>query len=270
VIRRYGWGHSLALGGNLRVARTITPEGRPFIIHACEGVDEQARMELQGLERLRLLDQYTVLVHGLAIDRAGCALMRDRQASLVVCPSSNSFLFGAVPDISMLSGIERIALGNDSPLTAEGDLLDEIRFAMRALRLSPSAAYDMVTVVAANILRLEDSEGSINETGVADLIAIRDRNQSPAEALETLSMKDVEFVMIGGRVQLASEGIMGRLPFEATQGLEPLVIDGWIRWLRAPVKTLLRKAEEVLGKDEVQLGCRKVQIQAGSEVANVC
>ena len=48
VVQRYGWGHSLALGGDLRAARSATPEGHAFIVHACEGVDDEAREELWG------------------------------------------------------------------------------------------------------------------------------------------------------------------------------------------------------------------------------
>jgi len=262
VVQDYGWGHSLALGGDIRQVRAATPLGRPFILHDCEGVDEQAREELWGLERLGVLDSSTVLVHGLAIDQDGVALMRDRRASLIVCPSSNKFLFGKVPDLSLLSKIENIALGSDSPLTAEGDLLDEIRFAMHFCEISASAAYRMVTTAPAAILRLENAEGSIKESGFADLIAVRDTGQLFAERLKTLSMNDVELVMIGGRVQLASESMLERLPFAAIHGLEPLSIDGSIRWLRAPVKALLHQAEEVLGRGEVRLGCRRLFIPA--------
>jgi cytosine/adenosine deaminase-related metal-dependent hydrolase len=245
--------------------RAATPEGLPFIVHACEGVDERARAELRGLERLGLLDQSAVLVHGLAIDRAGVALMRDRRASLIVCPSSNDFLFGRLPDLSLLSEVEQIALGNDSPLTAEGDLLDEIRFAMRCCGVSASRAYQMVTTVPASILRLSDAEGFIRESGFADVIAVRDTGGSPAERLETMSMVDVEFVMIGGRVHLVSDLLMKRLPISQTQGLESLSIDGTTRWLRSPVTSLLEKTEEVLGKGEVRLGSRRIVIPAGAE-----
>ncbi len=71
--------------------------------------------------------------------------------------------------------------------------------------------------------------------------------------------------MIGGRVQLASEAILERLPLSAIQGLEPLWIDGTIRWLRAPVKELLRKTEEVLGKGEVRLAGKTVRILERNE-----
>jgi len=270
VVQKYGWGHSLALGGDLREARASAAQGWPFIVHACEGTDEQARDELLGIERLGLLDDGTVLVHGLAMDRAGVALMRDRRASLVICPSSNQFLFGRLPYLSLLNGIERIALGSDSPLTGEGDLLDEIRFAMRFCGISASAVYRMVTSVPAAILRLADSEGSLKESGVGDLIAVCDTGQEPADRLETLSMNDVEFVMIGGSVQLASEAILQRLPTAAIMGMEPLSVDGSVRWLRAPVAMLLQEAEQLLGHGEVRLGSRKVVAPAGVEAQRVC
>ena len=72
-------------------------------------------------------------------------------------------------------------------------------------------------------------------------------------------MTDVEFVIIRGRVQLASEAVWKLLPPQAKQGLEPLWIEGSIRWLRAPVRELLRKAEAVLGFGEVRLGGRLIR-----------
>jgi hypothetical protein len=118
----------------------------------------------------------------------------------------------------------------------------------------------MVTESPAAVLRLGDQEGSITVTGVGDLMAVRDTGQGGAERLKGLSMHDVEFVMVGGSVQLASETIMKRLSGTMVQGLEPLWIEGTIRWLRAPVRELLLKAEEVLGKGEVRLGGRPVRI----------
>jgi hypothetical protein len=128
----------------------------------------------------------------------------------------------------------------------------------------------MVTTLAASILRLEAGEGSITVSGLGDLIAVRDTGQGPADRLETLSMKDVEFVMIGGHVRLVSEAVMEQLPLSTRRGLEPLSIDGTIRWLYAPVKMLLRKTEEVLGKGEVRLGGRALRIPADVELTHVC
>lgn len=269
VVQKVGWGHSLALGGDLCAARAATPAGGPFIVHVCEGVDDLARAELRALDQLGLLDEFAVLVHGLALDPAGVALLRERHASMIVCPSSNYFLYRQLPDMRLLGEIERVALGNDSPLTAHGDLLDEIRFAVDVCNVSPQQACRMVTSVPAAVLRLDDSAGSIKESGPADLIAVRDTGGFAADRLLTLSMEDVELVMIAGRVQLASDAILEKLPPSAMEGLEPLLIGTAARWLRAPVGELLRRAEEVLGKDQVCFGERTLRT-ASVEIAHVC
>lgn len=263
VVQQYGWEHSLAFGADLRAAHAATPRGSAFIVHACEGVDEESHAELWQLNQMGVLDESSVIVHGLAIDDEGVALMRQRDASLVICPSSNHFLFGKVPDIGLLGGIRRIALGSDSSLTAEGDLLDEIRFAVRFCGVPPRFAYRMVTESAAAILRLANGEGSIRVCGAGDLIAIRDTHRHAANLLQTLSAQDVELVMIAGRVQLASEEVFARLPSPARKGLEPLWVEGMVRWLRAPVKELLRQAEGELGVDAVQLGGKPIRIPEG-------
>jgi hypothetical protein len=258
VVRKYGWGHSLALGGDLRAARANTPAEYPFIVHACEGVDGQARQELWELDRLGLLEARTILVHGLAIDQSGAALLHERRTSLVVCPSSNHFLFDTLPDLSQLERIENLTLGNDSPLTAEGDLLDEIRFALRFCEISPPVVYDMVTAAPATLLRLKDAEGFIDNSGVADLIAVRDTSREAADTLATLSANDIELVISRGRVQLASNDILEQLPLAAKQDLEPLFMDGAMRWLRAPVRKLFHATTQILGEDMLRLGSREV------------
>ena len=258
VVQEYGWAHSVGLGANLRAARTATPAGRPFIVHACEGTDRRARDEVELLEEWGILDEFAVLVHGLALDREGVVLVRNRGASLILCPSSNFFLFGVVPDLSLLGAVPRMAIGSDSPLTATGDLLDEFRFAVSMCGTPVHEAYRMVTSQAAGILRLGNGEGSLRRGGVADLIAVSAEGCEPAERLAVLSMHEVDLVLIGGAVQLASEKMLERLPAAAVEGLEPLLIGEAVRWVRAPVSQLLEKAEEALGEGQVSLGGRAV------------
>jgi len=259
VVQQYGWAHSPMLGGDLRKAHSSTPDRRAFIVHACEGVDDLARQEIFELDRRGVLDRSTVLVHGLALDEAGVALMRERQASLIVCPSSNQFLFGRMPDMELLGTIQNVAMGTDSPLTAAGDLLEEIRFAIESCGIAPDQAYRMTTKTPGTILRLEDGAGVLGISGPADLIAVRDTGEDAVERLRTLSMTDIEFVVIRGHVQLASEAVWKLLPLQVKRGLEPLWIEGSVRWLRAPVRELLRKTEAVLGFGEVRLGGRLIR-----------
>jgi cytosine/adenosine deaminase-related metal-dependent hydrolase len=261
VVHSNGWAHSPSLGGDLLSARRATPAGGAFVMHACEGTDAIAREELWFLDRLGLLDAATVLVHGLAIDERGAALMRERNVSLIACPSSNHFLFGRLPNLSLLNG-GQVVLGSDSPLTAAGDLLDEIRFALRHCGITPESAYCMVTDASALVLRIGKGAGRIAPQASADLVAVRDTGEDPASLLARLSHEQVELVMIDGRVQLASKEILGRLPAPFREGLEPLWMEGSVRWLRAPISKLLREAEEVLGRSRVRLGGKRVQSPA--------
>lgn len=266
VVRKFGWEHSLKFGGDVRSSHAATPPGCTFIVHACEGIDEAAWQEIFELDECGVLDARTVLVHGLALDVHGAALMQQRNASLVICPSSNRFLFGKTPDSDVLRNISKLALASDSPLTARGDLLDEIRFATCACNLSSSDCYRMVTDSADSILRLGNSVGTMRVGCAGDAIAVRDTYRGPAETLASISYRDVEFVMIAGRVQLASNTVYKRLPQTETGGLEPLWVDGTLRWLRAPVKELLRNAEEVLGQGIVRLGGKPICIHDSFEV----
>ena len=79
VAQDCGWGHSLAFGGDLRAARSATPKDGAFIVHACEGIDREAWAELWELDRLNVLDEDTVIVHGLAIDDEGAALLGSEE-----------------------------------------------------------------------------------------------------------------------------------------------------------------------------------------------
>jgi ubiquinone/menaquinone biosynthesis C-methylase UbiE len=260
VVQRYGWGHSLRFGGDLKAAYDATPEDAPFLVHACEGVDSASFLELGELNNIGVLNDRTILIHGLALDANGAEMLRRRGVSLIVCPSSNFFLFGEVPSLDIADAVDAIALGSDSPLTSCGDFLDEIRFAVQHCGFSPQRIYSMVTESPAAMLRFPDSYGSLRISAPGDVIAVRDRGFLPAETLCSLSCKDVELVLRNGRVSLASEEMVRRLPAGARDGLEPLSIGGTIRWLRAPVGKMLREAESVLGKDQVKLSGKPVRV----------
>jgi Amidohydrolase family len=269
VVKKYGWAHSVALGGDLRAARAATPLGSTFILHAGEGVDDLSRDELQRLDELGVLDAFTVIVHGLGFNPDGVALMNERGSALVVCPSSNEFLFRRIPDRGVIGKIRRVALGSDSPLTAAGDLSDEIRFAVNRCGLSPPDAYDMATDSAAEILQLGEGEGSIVECGVGDVIAIADAGVSACERMKSVRWEDIELVIIAGSVQLASTSMLERIPRSLLDGLEALAVDGTVRWVRAPIREMLDWAETVLGAGNVRLGGKPIRAAERAEARNV-
>jgi cytosine/adenosine deaminase-related metal-dependent hydrolase/ubiquinone/menaquinone biosynthesis C-methylase UbiE len=254
VITNYGWEHSLAFAKDIRSALEGTPANTPFLIHACEGVDHVAANELYKLDAIGAIEERTVLIHGLALDAKGAALLNERRSSLVICPSSNSFLFEKTLTRDLLHSVERLALGSDSPLTSNGDLLDEIRFASWACELNEDRLFSMVTDEAARVLRLQNGEGSLRVDAAADLIAVTQRTGSPANILSELSWRDVELVIVGGLVQLASSEIFYRLKAQMRQALVPLMVEDEVRWLRAPAASLLKAAETILGSGNVHVG----------------
>jgi hypothetical protein len=258
VVKNYGWAHSVALGEDLRAARAARPPGGVFIVHAGEGVDDFSRDELRRLDESGVLDAHTVVVHGLSFNRDCVALMNKCGSALVVCPSSNEFLFGRTPDMELIGKIRRVALGSDSPLTAAGDLLDEIRFAIDHCGVAPSDAYDMVTHGAAEILQLKRGEGSIVESGVGDVIAIADSGECVRERMKKIGWEDIELVVIGGCVQLASASVLERIPRMLADGLEAISVDGTLRWVRAPIREMLHRAEAVQGEGSVRLGGKRI------------
>jgi cytosine/adenosine deaminase-related metal-dependent hydrolase len=257
VMRDFGWAHSLAFDSDLPSKFASTSNHSPFVIHAAEGVDEQTSNEIAQLERLGILGERTILVHGLNCSSGDIDLINHRGTALVVCPSSNDFLFGTTWTGSRLHQVSRFVLGTDSPISASGDMLDEIRFSASKLELSPTELYEMCTSRSAAILRLHQREGTIRAGGVADFLAVRDNGLAPASRLLELRPRDIELVFVGGRVHLASEEGLQRLPDSFRQGLFPLAIDGSIRWVRAPLPHLFREAQAVLG-DDLLLGHKQV------------
>jgi ubiquinone/menaquinone biosynthesis C-methylase UbiE len=258
VVANYGWAHSVAFATDIASALKRTALDEPFFIHACEGVDQTSADELEVLDAIGAIEERSVLVHGLALDDTGAMLLNQRRASLIICPSSNHYLFGKTLTSGQLRSIERLAIGSDSPLTANGDLLDELRFARFACNLSAEELYGLVTDRAVRVVRLSRGEGTLRATALADLIAIRHRIGTSSTILTESSWRDVELVLIGGIVQLASSQIFDRLPTKLKKGLSPLVVEGELRWLRAPVSNLLDSAESVLGRGNVRIGGLRV------------
>jgi ubiquinone/menaquinone biosynthesis C-methylase UbiE/cytosine/adenosine deaminase-related metal-dependent hydrolase len=249
VITDFGWAHSLSLDPQLASKFARSPSGTPFILHAAEGVDGASLEEVFELDRMHALDERTVLVHGLACTPVAAALINQRLAAVILCPTSNKFLFHRFPSSSLVHSLNKVSLGSDSPLTAAGDLLDEIRFAHTQMGLHANSVYGMVTNQPADILRLRRGEGRLRPGSIADILVVRDRGLSPAETLAQLSVDQIELVIRAGRVQLAGPELFARLPAAFTNGLEPFEVEGLARWVRAPVHQLITDAEEVLGSD---------------------
>ena len=231
VVKRYGWAHSPAFEPALRACYEATPPGAPFLIHAGEGTSDDAETEIFRLHELGVLDERTVLIHAVGFREQGWELIRKTGASVVWCPRSNLFTLGRTlsPDV-IASGVP-IALGTDSPLTAEGDLLDEIRTAREM-----GGGYN--ASVATWILNLPEQAD--------DWVAAPAFGEPP------------ELVVIGDRIHLIGPRLARALPPHICREFYPLRIETrppvLVRW---NVPRMLQEAERHLGED-VRLAGRRV------------
>lgn len=194
VVTRYGWAHSLYVEGEARArqSQASTPTDWPWIIHAAEGVDDEAREEFWRLDRLGCLRSNTLIVHGVALGGPERRRLCAASAGLVWCPSSNLHLFGATADVAELVWEGRVALGTDSRLSGSRDLLEELRTAAGRVVMSPGMLECLVTWDAARLLRLAD-RGVIAPGARADLLVI------PAGMLlHRVRRSDIRLVIVDG------------------------------------------------------------------------
>ncbi len=264
VVQDFSWAHSLSFDQNIPERLATSSPGKPFIIHAGEGTDRVSRQEVRQLQELNLLTQKTVLVHGLALTRADMALLNKYKTSVILCPTSNRLLFGKTLDALTIASLDRVALGSDSSLTAAGDLLDELHCLASQVGVPSTALYKMVTAQPASMLHLDQGEGTIVSGAPADLIAVRRRReQSPCEVISTLTLEQIELVLLAGRVHLASPTLYHQLPPCSRQGMHCVEIltphQAVRRWIRAPLPALFASAEQVLGVRNVRLGNKEVR-----------
>jgi cytosine/adenosine deaminase-related metal-dependent hydrolase len=236
VLPDYGWAHSLALDGEIKVreSRRSTPAGRPWFIHAGEGVDEPAQREFATLESMQCIGPNTLLIHGVAFTGAERERLAERGAGLIWCPSSNYFLFGSTADCTDLITRGRVALGSDSRLSGAGDLLDELAVARGSCAVPEADLELMVTSVAAALLGLND-RGALRAGALADLV-ILPRNLALSAARRT----DLRCVMRGGVMRYGDADLAHDLLAAGQRA--PVIVDGQQKVLERSIAEFLRTA----------------------------
>jgi cytosine/adenosine deaminase-related metal-dependent hydrolase len=225
VVERFGYSHSLHIDGDaVADSHRQTPADWPWLIHAGEGVDADAKAEIDRFDRLGCLSPNVVFVHGVAFCRQAAERVIAAGAGLVWCPSSNQFLFDATADVRAFDDADRLALGSDSRLSGERDLLDELRTAHATRQLSAEGLARTVTTGAAQLLRLAGA-GRIAVAAAADITVVRATDSCPFETLVAASRQEVRLTMIGGR-PLIGEPALSRVFAAAAVETMPALLDG--------------------------------------------
>lgn len=244
VLRKYGWSHSIGHGSELKKSFKKS-HGKPFIIHAGEGIDAQSTSEINQLIKIGLISENTVLVHGTALKPKQIDNLTKAKASLVWCPASNIYLFGQTVDVSILNGQIRVALGTDSTMSGSATLLDELQFAQTTGLAAKKELLKMVTSIPASIFKMTNGSGFLKEGSPADLIVVKDIGKPPEEILLNLKPGDIELVLVNGQPRLASESLAGFMDL----GNSNARIGGISKWIYGDVESLKNRIQEQVGEE---------------------
>jgi cytosine/adenosine deaminase-related metal-dependent hydrolase len=186
--------HQKAVDGNM-----------PFITHCSEGFDDETRRDVRTLERLGALDEYTVLVHGLAFSKDDIDLLKKKNVHVVWCADSNLYMYEKTTDIGYLleKGVN-VSIGTDSPMSGSLNILEEMRIGRKHFLteygkdLPDKQIVRMVTANPSKALRLEKN-GKLEEGYLADLVLFAANDaKDPYSAVVDAKLRDVRLVVIEG------------------------------------------------------------------------
>jgi cytosine/adenosine deaminase-related metal-dependent hydrolase len=215
IVDRYGFSHSLHIdGAAVAASHRQTPRDWPWMIHAAEGVDASARAEIDAFDRLGCLTPNTVFIHGVGFGGPAAQRVIKAGAGLVWCPSSNQFLFNVTADVRAFDDADRLALGSDSRLSGDRDLLDELKCAHATRQLSAEGLCRTVAAGAAGLLRLPHG-GRLTIGAPADLVVMPRNESCPYDTLVGATRQDVRLTMVDGQPRVSQPALAA--VFEATK-----------------------------------------------------
>lgn len=186
-----------------------TGQGRPFIYHLSEGVDEHARERFFDLQAVpEALNRHLVCIHAVGVEAEDFPALKGI-AGIVWSPSSNLLLYGQTCKIQQAktSGVP-IAIGADWSPSGCKNLLGELKVARAVSQHLGNVLNDMelvagVTCVPAAMIGWDHRLGSIEKGRWADLLILEGRVDAPYTHLINAQENAIRAVLIDGRVRLA-------------------------------------------------------------------
>ncbi len=234
VLREYGWAHSLHFNTAEEIVRSYrsTPKDWPWFIHLAEGTDEVAAGEYQRLKALGCVGENTVFVHAVGIlaeDMVDAQLHakaigefpvgHGSEFPVVWCPTTNMYLLGHTGHARM-GWNTGVFIGSDSRLTADGDLLDEMRFAATRYSSYPDLnGHQFVVYLVTNPFfrwnGLENRLTPFHPKNCADFIVISSSDNSEHQLCNS-RRADLALIIRGGVPQIGAPELMAKFPHVPT------------------------------------------------------
>ena len=164
---------------------------------------------VEYLDRLGVIDERTLVVHGVQFDDEDLGRLARRGATLVTCPRSNQWVGVGLPPIERFyrSGVA-IAVGTDSLASVDDlNLFNELKTMHEIAPAVPAAKLlESATLVGARALGLDAELGSLTAGKRAEILAIA--LPGPVEDIEEHLVSGID----PSRIQhLGTPGTLGTL-----------------------------------------------------------
>ena len=188
-----------------------------LLLHLSEGTDERAREHFLAL---RLADETWAItpslagIHCVALEPEDFGVLAENGGSMVWSPLSNLLLYGQTANVEAAkeAGV-RIGIGSDWSPSGSKSLLGELKVARivaaeRGIGFSDRDILAMATRDAAEILKWDESLGSIEAGKRADLLVVYGRSTDPYGGLLAAGETQISLVVIDGVPRLGNERMM--------------------------------------------------------------
>jgi cytosine/adenosine deaminase-related metal-dependent hydrolase len=176
--------------------------GKPFVMHIGEGVNEAAGKEINEVIRWNYLSRKKMIaVHGIAMTKKQATAFKG----LVWCPASNYLLTGQTADVYELGNTIPVVFGTDSTLSAGWNAWDHFRQALNNTGIRETQLLKMLTTEPVALWSL-DHCGVLAENAIADIVVARKKTD-----FFSLDPEDVLLVIHRGIIRLYDEEIAGQL-----------------------------------------------------------
>ena len=233
VLKDYHWLHSLHFSTEAEIRRVFQKRSdAPVMIHLAEGIDAIAAAEYRQLEAVGGIQDRTVLIHGVGLTAADIDHAVNNCRALVWCPSTNNYLLGKTATVAPWADAQKLLLGSDSRLTADGDLLDELRAAYQTQQVSAETLFHSVSDWAANALGLHDI-GRLEHGNIADFIVLPIAD-NPFQALIESQRGDIGLVVQKGRGLYGDAALIEQ--FQPERAFSDIKIDGQPKRIRRNIQ----------------------------------
>jgi len=197
------------------------------LIHLAEGTDADSLAEFDVLKQEGMLEDWTVIVHGVPFGESEFSEMAAVGADLVWSPTSNLVLYGqdARADLANHMGVN-VSLGSDWSVSGDKNLLAGLKvawalneerhrlrrdFEPRYRKFSAFELVRMVTVNPAASLGWGDRVGRLEAGFEADIMVVDKIGSDPYQSLIDAGEANVQLVMVGGDALYGDETVVSEL-----------------------------------------------------------